>query len=106
MHTGDLVSDGDSYTDWSTQFFAPAAELIANTPFFPVLGNHENDAPYYYDYFSLPGNEQYYAITYGPARIIGLDTNADFSPSSAQYAWLVDELQSAPYAVHSAAELP
>jgi len=96
LHTGDLVSYGDTYSFWE-EYFTPAAPLIRTTPVFPVLGNHDGYS-YYYDLFALPGNEQWYAFTYGCARFIGIDTNVDFSNGSAQYSWLVNELQSREYA--------
>jgi hypothetical protein len=36
-------------------------------------------------------------MTYGNARLIGLDTNTDYSAGSPQYNWLVHEFQSAAY---------
>ena len=104
LNTGDLVERGKCYYDWSPQFFSPAAAIMRNTSLFPVLGNHEYEIRdgctphmWYYDFFSLPGNEQWYAFTYGSARFIGLDTNVDFSTGSAQYNWLVNELESSDY---------
>lgn len=100
LHTGDLVDQGKNYSAWGQQFFTPAADLMVDTPIFPVLGNHEyngSGAMWYYTFFSLPGNEQWYAFSYGCSRFIGLDTNADFSPGSPQYTWLNNELQSSAY---------
>lgn len=110
LHTGDFVDKGKCYKYWHKQLFSPARDLMIDTPLFPVLGNHEYEdcltSPqkmWYYDFFSIPGNEQWYAFTYGCARFIVLDTNedrdpnADFSPGSAQYNWLIGELQSDEY---------
>ncbi len=97
LNTGDLSSDG-TYDDLSTEFFAPARGLMLDTPILPTLGNHEGDGAWYYALFSLPGNEQWYAFTYGCARIICLDTNADFSPGSPQHNWLLGEFASREFA--------
>jgi predicted phosphodiesterase len=97
LHTGDLVHDGTDDQAWTDEFFGPAGPLMSTTPLFPVLGNHENMAPQYFDFFSLPGNEQWYAFTYGSARIIGLNTNVQYARGSPQYDWLVDELRSPDY---------
>lgn len=106
LHTGDLVGEGRNYTHWEPQFFSPAEEMIVDTPLFPIIGNHEyygSGPMHYYDLFSLPGNEQWYALTYGSVRIIGLDTNDDengicrFLPGSDQRNWLIDELKSPEY---------
>jgi 3',5'-cyclic AMP phosphodiesterase CpdA len=98
LHTGDLVADGTKESDWQTGFFGPAEPLMANTVMFPVLGNHERNSPLYYQYFEVPEGggdhrERWYSFTYGDAKFIGIDTEADFSPGSPQYVWLADELQ-------------
>jgi 3',5'-cyclic AMP phosphodiesterase CpdA len=97
LHTGDLVNDGHLASGWNREFFGPAAPLLRTTPLFPVLGNHEDNASLYYDLFSLPGNEEWFAITYGSARIIGLNTSSSFGSGSEQYDWLVNELESPEY---------
>lgn len=106
FNVGDLVENGRCLDEWGVQFFSPAAPLMGNITLFPVLGNHEyrmsdrcttNQKMWYYDFFSLPGNEQWYALTYGNVRFIILDTNDDFSHGSAQYKWLVNELESSEY---------
>lgn len=98
IHVGDLVTDGRTYDLWETEFFDPAYSLMINTPMLPVLGNHEYDAAWYYNLFSLPSNEQWYAFTYGNVRLIGLNTCASYAPESEQYTWLVGELGSQEYA--------
>ncbi|MFO8036495.1 MAG: metallophosphoesterase family protein [Anaerolineales bacterium] len=100
LHTGDLVASGRNYADWGEQFFRPLADLIAQIPCYPTLGNHEyngSEKMWYYDFFSLPGNEQWYAFTYGCARFVVLDSNVDFSPGSPQRSWLMKEFKSPGY---------
>jgi predicted phosphodiesterase len=97
VHTGDLVTDGTSYSLWQTEFFDPAYGLMINTPLLPVLGNHENNASWFYNLFSLPNNEQWYAFTYGNVRFIGLNTCTAYTTGSSQYNWLVSEQQSTEY---------
>ncbi len=41
LNTGDLVNNGEVYTEWGPQFFEPAHDLMVNTPMLPILGNHE-----------------------------------------------------------------
>ena len=48
---GDLVDNGLSYSQWANTFFAPAHPLFAHVPVYPVLGNHESNTGYYFDYF-------------------------------------------------------
>jgi len=97
IHTGDLVTDGTNYSLWEAEFFSPAYDLMINTPLLAVLGNHENNASWFYDLFSLPNNEQWFAFTYGNVRFIGLNTCTDYTTGSSQYSWLAAELQSAEY---------
>ena len=100
LHTGDLVEYGMNYENWDQEFFHPAADLLAYVPFYPVIGNHDyngEERMWYYDFFSPPGNEQWYAFTYGCARFVMLDSNFNFSPGGSQYSWLVEEFQSSSY---------
>jgi hypothetical protein len=73
VNTGDLVSNGDNIKDWE-QFFTINQPLMSNIPYFPVLGNHENDSQFYYDFFDLPGNERYYNFSVGDALFLVLDS--------------------------------
>ena len=59
VNSGDLVRNGRAIEDWEA-FFKVSKELMRNTPYYPVLGNHEKDSPYYYDLFDLPNNERYF----------------------------------------------
>ncbi len=109
IHVGDYTGDGTDDSRWQTEFFDPAAALLASTPLFPALGTHEANSPLYYQYFDPPDGggghgEQWYAFDYGDARFIVLDTDATYVPGSPQYDWLTAELQSASsewlFAVH------
>ena len=93
LHTGDLVEDGSQDDLWDT-FFEIEQPLLANTPFFPVMGNHEGGSSRYLGYFHLPGNERWYTFDYGAVRFVALeiDTVADYGPGSEQYAWLESTL--------------
>ncbi len=76
VNTGDLVADGRQIQHWE-KFFALNKELLRSTPYFPVLGNHEKDSRYYFDFFNLPGNERYYSFSVGDAFFIFLDTEGE-----------------------------
>lgn len=88
IHGGDLVGKGEVKTDWTQEFFPPAERFLSRIPLFTVLGNHENDAQYYYDYFSNPAPEYYYSFDYGNARFFMIDTNRRADKGSEQYGWL------------------
>ncbi len=100
FHTGDLVGAGRNYGIWGAEFFEPAAGLMLSTPVLPVLGNHEYGGAgplWFFYFFDRPPNEGWFATTCSNVRFLGLDTNVDYSPGSAQCEWLVQELQSAAY---------
>ena len=94
LHTGDLVANGRKPAHWQNQFFEPTASLIRNLCVWPALGNHERNSELYFRYFSLPGNERWYAFSTGGVHFVFLDLHfSDFTPGSEQYTWLKKELQ-------------
>lgn len=92
VHAGDLVSTGSDKSHWTSHFFPNMTPFISRVAFYPVLGNHERNAGYYYDYMSLPEPEYYYTFRYGNAQFFMLDTNKKVGPDTEQYLWLEDEL--------------
>ncbi len=92
LHCGDVVDDGFAKNQWVDDLFTPAAGLFAHVPTFPVIGNHEKNSHWYYDYFSLPQPEYWYTFHYGNAQFFMLDSNKDCSAGSEQYQWLEAEL--------------
>ena len=92
LHPGDLVSTGKNRDHWLKHFFPGMRPLINHVAFYPVLGNHEQNAKHYYNYVSLPEPEYYYAFNYGNARFFMIDTNQKVDPGSVQYNWLEKEL--------------
>jgi len=89
---GDLVDQGLDKNDWLENFFPKGRPLLSRVPVYPVLGNHEQDASYYYQYVVAPSPEYYYTFTYGNAQFFMIDTNRDVSEGSEQYDWLEWEL--------------
>jgi acid phosphatase type 7 len=91
FHTGDLVENGADPAEWVT-FNQITAEMRTNAEFYPCLGNHEVESPLYFQNFTLPGNERWYAVVRQGIHFIILDTNSDFSTGSEQNNWLRQEL--------------
>ncbi len=67
--------------------------------FFPTLGNHDWHTPGvqpYLDYFTLPGNERYYDVRWGPVQIFVVDSDPHepdgITADSVQATWLKTEL--------------
>ncbi len=92
FHTGDLVNRGADEKDWA-DFKVIIAPLTAKAEFFPVRGNHDVGSSYYFDTFTLPGNEKWYTVDRQGVHFILLDTNSRLTPGSDQYRWLEAELQ-------------
>lgn len=79
VHTGDLVSDGRRERDWQ-QFFEIERELLRDTLFIPVIGNHELRPPshegienfrkYIHCDPDSPNPELDYSLHYGHIRMI------------------------------------
>ncbi len=92
LHLGDVVDDGFAKQQWVFDLFEPCAPLLRHVPVFPVIGNHEKNAHWYYDYFSLPAPEYWYTFTFGNAQFFMVDSNKDCSPGSAQHHWLEQAL--------------
>ncbi len=94
---GDLVVNGNTYEQWSGDFFAPSHDLFAQVPLYPVLGNHEVNSTYYFQYFHLPENgtpgfeEHWWYKDYGNVRFMGLNSNAPYDGED-QLDWLADVL--------------
>ena len=98
LNTGDLVAQGSSYEQWKPQYFDPLRGVSEHIPVFPCLGNHEQNAPHYYKYHSLPGDqgEVYYSFDYANAHIISLNSNAKDAPyqrGEKQTEWLIEDLK-------------
>ena len=95
LNTGDVVEFGLFYEGWGREFFEPAQELFRNTPFYIAIGNHEQDAPWYYDFVSFPEPENYYSFDYGNAHFTIIDSNQWLDkPDTEQYEWLEEDLKS------------
>ncbi len=89
---GDLVTTGQNKSHWLDHFFPNMEPLNTRVPLIPALGNHENNAQLYYDYFTLPEPEYLYKFQYGPLDVFILDSQKSFAPGLEQYTWLEAQL--------------
>ncbi len=94
INNGDLVNRGKVYEQWGKLFFTPIRELAARIPVYPVMGNHENNTEYYYEFFDPPvNNVPYYSFNYGNAHIIILNSEEEFlMDTDEQINWLKKDL--------------
>ena len=102
VNTGDSIFAGENYANWGTQLFAPAAGLMGRIPYYLVYGNHEVpwgagafDWAAAFMYYPRGPGERWYSFDYGNAHFAVVDSNVDYSPGSAQHAWLEDDLENA-----------
>ena len=93
MIPGDLVNTGTDYYHWKDQFFGPAYPLFSSVPLYPVLGNHEMNSDFFFQYFDLPKNgtqgfeEHWWYKDNSNVRIIGLNSNSGYRIQK-QLDWL------------------
>lgn len=104
----DMVGDGDTAfwmaagdithkptTDVWRGFFSITQPYISRVPFRAAYGNHDSDSESLQRYMGFPEDRRWYSFNYGSAHVIALDSKSDFSPGSAQYQWLVNDLTAA-----------
>ncbi|MCX5636684.1 MAG: metallophosphoesterase [Planctomycetota bacterium] len=73
VHTGDLVTSGDSYEQWGPQFFKPSSGLIEAVPVYVIKGNHEGKGGNY-ERLLIPHSEtNNFGFDYGPVHYFCAD---------------------------------
>ncbi len=92
FNTGDLVEDGAQDSQWKI-WFSTNQDILDYIPYFVAIGNHEENAPLYFDIWHFPGNEQWYSIDYGNAHFICLSTEINLY--GIQRDWLENDLLNA-----------
>jgi len=115
MNTGDLVADGEIEDQWD-EFFQIEADVLAHTPIYLTIGNHEvhdDDWSISERVFAEPtsvapasDDEGFYHFVYGNAEIIVINDQVDtlFSGFLAlfggdQEPWLINVLDNPPAGV-------
>lgn len=92
LHTGDLVNYPGDRSLFATAFFGPLAPLLMQAEVVPAMGNHEDAAEEFHDFFELPGNERWFRMVRGPAEIIVVATDEWLDDGSPQLTWLDEVL--------------
>lgn len=106
VHVGDLVYPDGSPRGFTTRHFAVYRRLLAETPFYPVPGNHDlryRGGREYDRSFEWPGTDgrRYYRFRWGALLFVGLDTSTPGQADSLeagrgeQMRWLRRTLRSA-----------
>jgi len=99
LHVGDYVNDGDTESGWTNEFFGRTRlntiGMQANLPIMGCMGNHEYSGVLYQKYWPFPFvANRYYSFDYGPIHVVILDQYVTYTPGSAQYTWLENDLAS------------
>lgn len=80
INAGDLTDGGKAphRAEWTHEYLAALAPLMARVPVLPVMGNGEDDVVWYDRYHDTDGPEpSYYAWRWGDVEVFTLDSNAD-----------------------------
>jgi hypothetical protein len=93
FHTGDLVANGLDSSQW-TIFNSISSEMLSTAEFYPALGNHEYQSPFFFDNFELPNNEQWFSVEFNQTHFIILNSCVATDVGSEQYQWLESDLAS------------
>jgi len=99
VQSGDLVENGEDNSLWPI-YFDIEKNLLSQTAFFPVLGNHERNSHDFYEFFQP--TTPYYSFDWGNAHFMVI--NSDIANSAGnkgardafwaeQTKWLEEELQ-------------
>lgn len=71
LFSGDMVETGTNQREWYSWWEA-SEDVFAESFFVPAIGNHEFVSSNYFAQFSMPNNEQYYALEYGNMMVVAL----------------------------------
>lgn len=97
LNTGDLVKRGNQADLWKI-FDDITGDLRKQTEYIPVRGNHDFGDDAFESRFKLPvaPGTTYFSFNRGPCHFIGLDIDehSAYDPESAQYKWLIGDLDS------------
>ncbi len=90
---------GQYYQSYIAPYTGKYGPGAAENRFFPALGNHDwrtGSIQPYLDYFTLPGNERYYAVTLDSVQFFLLDSDPHEpdgrTANSPQAQWLQDQM--------------
>lgn len=95
VHVGDVVPDGNKKEQWPMEWLLPAGELMSRVPVYVAIGNHEENAHWFYDYMSYPQPENFYSFDYGNAHFVILDSNKlkEIALGGKQYQWFDKDMR-------------
>lgn len=93
FHLGDLMEDGTQES--LDRFNLVTQKMRSSRIFYAAIGNNERNSARFFNNFQFPNNERWFSVNIGNLHAIVLDSA--YSPTeigSAQYEWLLSDLQS------------
>lgn len=98
VQTGDLVRTGSDNSLWAI-YDEITGEARKKVPFYSARGNHDVGGTGYEERVTSPytsGNKLYYSFDKASCHFIALaiDTKSAYDAESAQYKWLIEDLES------------
>jgi 3',5'-cyclic AMP phosphodiesterase CpdA len=99
LQTGDLVHTGSKAELWQI-YDEITGDMRKKIPVYPARGNHDVGGKGYEEHVTEPftsGNKLYHSFDKENAHfiILAIDEVSDYSPKSAQYRWLIEDLKTA-----------
>jgi len=97
LNVGDIVTNGNSLPQYETEYFSPISSISGSVPFMISIGNHENEAQYFYDYMkyeSIQGDEEERYFSFQIESILFISLNSNIQGNT-QLNWLQEQLDSA-----------
>jgi len=100
LHVGDVVYPDGAIERYQNGFFDPMAPLIASTPMFAALGDHDivsRRGAAFFEVFHLPesdaGGESFYSFDWGDVHFVALDSEIHgLKEGGPQLDWLDEDL--------------
>ncbi len=102
IHTGGWVDDITQVGQWREKMFSResplrhARYLQARAPLMGPVGAHQDNMELFQNLLPYDFDDKgYYSFQYGPVHISVMDAYSDYTQGSAQYEWLVTDLNEA-----------
>ncbi len=92
IFVGDMVTSGKNDYEWDDQFCTPGKEFLATTPFYGIMGNHEQNCPLFTQLFKTEEDSKNWSQQVGQVLLIGINGEDDWGSDSELAKWLEDLL--------------
>jgi acid phosphatase type 7 len=99
FHTGDLVANGKSESQW-IEFKKITADLRTKAQFYPVVGNHDINGATLLNHMTLPSKTSWYSVDIEDIHFALINSMESLLPGSVQYNWLENDLKLASQKTH------